>query len=395
MYKKRLVMKKLEIMEHLRYCKYFLFILFFFFGSCHDSKIEKESADIQVGVFSYNGVNTIWKTDAINSLKIDKYISPREISAVDILSGDADDIDVFLFPAASGRQQTGNLGDQGQQKIIELIKTKGKGAVGICGGAYALTETPGYPGLALNGAEAIDIEHDNRGGGLVKFSLTEAGKKMFPELKDREINYCQYFEGPVLIPAKDSKYKYDELATMLSDVHTVPGSPAGMTMNRPFIIITNVGKGKTASIVGHPEWTPGMRWMLPRLVRYVAGEKQISYSEKVVRPELNNNEVLFTTELLKLRDEYYLNLFKSKEEKLKAMQDLVDLKAYPVVSRHIIPMLRDSNFEVRLKAAELIVYLERTEGIDDLKIAISLEQNIDNKKKLEEQLRLLKGLLGK
>ena len=382
-------------MEHLRNNKYFFFILIIILGSCHDSNIDKESADIQVGVYSYNGLNTIWLLDAYNSLKIDSNIHPREISAVDILSGDADDIDVFLFPAGSGSQQTRNLGDLGQQKIIELIKMKGKGAVGICGGAYALTETPEYPGLALSGAEAIDIEHDNRGGGLVKFSLTEAGKKIFPELKDREINYCQYFEGPVLIPAIDSKYQYVELATMLSDVHTVPGSPSGMTMNRPFIIITDVGKGKTVSIVGHPEWTPGMRWMLPRLVRYVAGEKQISYSEKVVRPELYKTEVLFTTEYLKTRDEYYRDLFKSKEEKLKAMQILVDLKAYSVVSLHIIPMLRDSNFEVRLKAAELIVDLERTEGIDDLELAVNLEHNIDNKKQLEEQLKLLKGLTEK
>lgn len=115
---------------------------------------------------------------------------------------------VFLFPGGSGRFQTGNLGEQGCQKINDLIKKKGKGAVGICAGAYALTETPDYPGLELSGAEAIDIEHDHRGYGLVKFSLTEVGKKIFPELTDREINYSQYYEGPVLIPAKESKYKY-------------------------------------------------------------------------------------------------------------------------------------------------------------------------------------------
>ncbi len=379
----------------MRYKKYFFFILLFICGACNDIKADKENATLTVGVFGYNGANTICIIDAIEALKIDKDISPRVISANDILSGAADDVDVFLFPGGSGRLHTGNLGAQGQQKIIELITKKGKGVVGICAGAYALTKTPDYPGLGLSGAEAIDLEHDHRGHGMVKFSLTEAGKKIFPELQGRTINYCQYFEGPVLIPENVSTYKYKELATMLSDVHTVAGSPAGMTMNRPFIIITDVGKGKTASVVGHPEGTPGMRWMIPRLVRYLAGKELISYSDKVVRPELHNKEVLFTNELLKVRDEYYLDLFKSKEEKLKAMQDLVDMKARPVIARHIIPMLRDHHFEVRLKAAELIVYLERTEGIDDLKLAVSLEQDMDHRKKLEEQLKLLESFLGK
>lgn len=42
-----------------------------------------------------------------------------------------------------------------------------------------------------------------------------------------------------------------------------------------------------------------------------------------------------------------------------------------------------------------IVYLERIEGIDDLKLAVSLKQNKDNRRKLEEQLKLLEGFLGK
>ena len=66
---------------------------------------------------------------------------------------------------------------------------------------------------------------------------------------------------------------------MQSDVHVVEGTPSDMTNNRPFIIITNVEKGKTASIVGHPENTPGMRWIIPRLVRIVAGKKILGLCE--------------------------------------------------------------------------------------------------------------------
>lgn len=52
--------------------------------------------------------------------------------------------------------------------------------------------------MALNGAQAIDIEHDNRGHGLSKFTLNEEGKKIFPELSSRDTCYVIYYEGPVL-----------------------------------------------------------------------------------------------------------------------------------------------------------------------------------------------------
>jgi len=287
-------------------------VLLVSFNACH-APGERSDDTIRVGIFDQNGASPVNITDAIEALRIDPAISPRTFTAVDLLSGAADDIDVYLFPGGSGRFQTGNLGELGRQKINDRIKKKGKGVVGICAGAYALTETPDYPGLALSGAEAIDIEHDHRGHGLVKFSLTEEGQNIFPELKGREIHYSQYYEGPVLIPAEGSKYKYVKLATMLSDVHTVEGTPQGMTLNRPFIIITNVDEGRSASIVGHPESTPGMRWMVPRLVRYVAGRELVPYGERIVRPHLHTEEVLFTSDLLKKRQALYGELFKSKE----------------------------------------------------------------------------------
>jgi putative intracellular protease/amidase len=369
-------------------------VLLIVFTSCENKegvKNNKKDNVITVGVFDKNGDSPYCITDAIEALKIDKDIEPRIISAADIMSGEADDVDVFLFPGGGGRSETGSLGELGQQKIIDLVKKDGKGVVGICAGAYILSETPGYPSLALSGGEAIDIEHDHRGHGLAKFSLTKEGKEIFPELKDREICYSQYYEGPVLIPAENSKYKYKELATMLSDVHTVEGTPANMTNNRPFVIITDVEKGKTASVVGHPECTPGMRWMIPRLVRVVTGKEFISYGKNVVRPEIYTKEILFTKERLTEQRQAYNNLIKSKEEKLKAMQDIVDMCAWSA-KKWIPPMVRDKDFEVRLLAAKLTVYLERTDAIKDLKAAVKNEVNEENKQKLKDQLRLLENI---
>ncbi len=348
---------------------------------------------IKVGVFDKYGICPYCVLDIIESLKIDSGIKAKRVSAAEIMNGALDSLDVFIFPGGSGRIELANLGEQGQQRIIDFVKIQGKAVIGICAGAYALTETPNYPSLSLSAGEAIDIEHDNRGHGLVKFSLTELGKDYFPELKDREISYMQYYEGPVLQPAKKSKYKYNELAIMKSDVHTVKTAPAGMTMNRPFIIITQVERGKTASIVGHPECTAGMRWMVPRMVRVVSNNELISYKKHIVKPELYKQEILFTSEQIAKMKEAQNNLLKSKEEKLKAMRDIVDMSAW-LGKRWIPPMIRDKDFEVRLLAAKLIVELERTEAIIDIEAAIENEEEPNNKVLLQEQLLLLKNIIG-
>ncbi|PIE86300.1 MAG: biofilm PGA synthesis protein PgaB [Bacteroidia bacterium] len=380
-----------------------IFLLFLFFviafTACEnkqESKIKQTNTSdcIKVGVFDKNGDSPYCITDAVEALRIDKDMEVRIVSAADIMLGNADDIDVFLFPGGGGRSETGSLGEQGQEKIIDFVKKQGKGVVGICAGAYILTATPNYPSLALSGAKAIDLEHDHRGHGLVKFSLTEAGKKIFPELANREICYSQYYEGPVLIPAENSKYKYQELATMLSDVHTIEGTPANMTNNRPFIIVTDVEKGKTASIVGHPENTPGMRWIVPRLVRVVANKELIPYSKKVVRPEIYTKEILFTEKRSKMQRTAYYDLVESKEKKMKAMQDIVDMCAWSA-KKWIPPMVRDKDFDVRLLAAKLTVFLERTDAINDVKAAVANESDAENKKRLQEQLQTLENILGR
>jgi len=381
-----LIMKKLV---------YLFAIAAILFGCKNNTSSNTDSKEniIHVGVFDKNGDSPDCITDALEALRIDSGIEARTISAADIMSGAADDIDVFLFPGGSGRSETGSLGLLGQQKIIDKVKKEGKGVVGICAGAYILSETPGYPSLGLSAAQAIDIEHDHRGHGLVKFSLTEEGKKIFPELKDSAIYYSLYYEGPVLTPAKGSKYSYTQLATMQSDVHTVAGTPANMTNNRPFVIITNVEKGKTASVVGHPEATQGMRWMIPRLVRVVANRELVSYKSNVVRPHIHTKEILFTDELLAKQDEDFGMLIKSKEEKLTAMQQIVDMRAWSA-KKYIPQMVRDTSFEVRHLAAKLMVELERTDAIPDLQAAIKVEKDIEKKKQLQRKLILLKEMVG-
>lgn len=353
----------------------------------------QETEFIQVGVFNENGDSPYCIADAVEAVKIDPNMKVRVVSAAQILSGKTKDVDVYIFPGGSGKSETGSLGNLGQEKIIEEVKKQGRGIIGICAGAYILSQTPDYPSLDLSGAEAIDIEHDHRGNGLVKFSLTEAGQEIFPELTNQDILFSNYYEGPVLIPAVGAPQSYTELATMLSDVHLIEGTPSNMTNNRPFITLTDAGKGKVVSIIGHPESTPGMRWIIPRLVRVVLEKELISYSSAVVRPEIHQAEILFTKEQRAKQIQAYDNLWGSKEEKLQAMQDIVDMSAWSA-KKKIPPMMRDENAEVRLLAAQLTVYLERTDALEDLESAVMIEKDWAIKTEMEKSLSDLKSLLG-
>ena len=353
----------------------------------------KSDTKLKVGVFDKNGDSPWCIEDAIQALKIDPSIDCEVIRASQIVSDEILDFDAIVFPGGSGRSETQSLGESGMDRVVQLVKDKGIAVVGICAGAYIMSNTPDYPCLKLTGFEAIDIEHDHRGHGLAKFSLSEEGKKIFPELANRDISFCQYYEGPVLISANDKVEKTD-LGTMLSDVHTVEGSPADMTNNRPFIVSAKLGKGKVASFVGHPECTPGMRWMLPRIVRWATNSEMISYPKSVVRPDFFKNEIIYTKDIQDLQTKYYSNLSGTKEEKLEAIDKVIELACWS--SKKWIPgMLRDKDADIRAKASRAIVLLERTDALPDLEMAVVNEKNDDCKKQLQTSLQDLKLILGK
>ncbi|MDE5416639.1 hypothetical protein L3049_01375 [Labilibaculum sp. DW002] len=358
-------------------------------SSCKRVDRQVDIKIIKVGVFDKNGDSPWCITDALEALKIDPAIDCEVIRASQIVSDEINEFDAIVFPGGSGRGETQSLGDAGMEKLVKMVKEQGKSVVGICAGAYIMTETPDYPSLDLNGCEAIDIEHDHRGHGLSKFSLTKEGKAIFPELKDRKISFCQYYEGPVLVPAKNTDG--NSLAVMLSDVHTVDGSPANMTNNKPFIVSASVGKGRVASFVGHPECTPGMRWMLPRIVRWTCNKELISYPENVVRPDFFKNEIIYTKEVQDLQSKYQTMLSGTKEEKLLAIDKVIELACWS--SKKWIPgMLRDKDVDVREKASFALVELERTDAIPDLVSAIRNEENSNCKKSMMLNLNKLKEI---
>lgn len=353
---------------------------------------QKNTGPIKVGVFNKNGDSPGCITDALEALAIDPEIEAEIISAAQIMSPELESFDVILFPGGSGRSESMSLGDQGIQRMQEWVKEEGRGIVGICAGAYLLTNTPDYPSLKLSGAKAIDIEHDHRGHGLAKFTLTDKGKEIFPEIEKQDTLYCQYYEGPVLTDAED-QHSHTSLATMESDVHTVAGTPANMTNNRPFVLLSESGKGKTASFVGHPENTPGMRWMVPRMVRTVINRKPIAYDSTVVRPHIYNAELLFTQAQLEKQSQAYNNLgSKDPKTRINAINQLVAMHAWSA-KKWVIGMVRDCEPEVRQTAVKALLQLERTDAIKDIEVALRTEKDEPTKilmQKVHSQLKAMR-----
>lgn len=367
------------------------FAIFGFACSSNHSQTPKvgETA-IKVGVFDgHGGAQTcVWET--VEAIKIDPEMEVRLITTSDIANGCLDSLDAIIIPGGGGSRQYLNLGHENHERIRNFI-SQGGGAVGICAGAYLFSSTPNYASIAINGAQAIDIEHDNRGHGLAKFTLTTEGKSIFPELAQRDTNFVVYYEGPVFIEASDT-INYNSFATMESDVHQEGNAPANMTNAKPFFIGNNYGKGKVFSTIAHPEATPGMRWLIPRMVRWTLGKEYITYNQNTVRPTLFEKEILFTKEMLKQEASYYsVFLYGKAEEKIEALNWLEANVSWDA-KRLVQGLLFDSSATVRARAAQYISNSEFTYYLPDVRAALKREQDNKAKTKIEEALKFLESL---
>ena len=253
---------------------------------------------IKVAVFNGDGAGSTSVIETIEALKIDTDIEPLQISAAEIETGKLDDIDVIIFPGGSATRELNNLGKTGKEKVRKFVLEDGKGAVGICAGSYIMITTPGYPSLKLAGVKYVDRAHYNRGRGLVEFKLGDEGLKIFPELKGKP-QFAQYYDGPVVEVIDLNSTTFTELGQYVTDINHKKGYPSGVTPGRTFVYTDKPGKGRIFAIAGHPESTPGIRWMVPRMARWAANSELVSYPAKWVRPEINDHAILFDTDLQK------------------------------------------------------------------------------------------------
>lgn len=378
---------------------YFLFLICLaLFVQCSNPKskfIQQKSVSksITVGVFNGNGgaQSCVWETVA--AIRLDPEMSVHMITTADIAGNVLDTLDAIIIPGGGGKRQYQNLGTQNLQRIKDFV-AKGKGAVGICAGAYLFSNTPDYACIALNGQQAIDIEHDNRGHGLAKFTLNEEGKRLFPELADRDTSYVIYYEGPVFIKNPSDSINSVTFAIMESDVHEEGNAPAGMTNGKPFFVANRYGEGRVFSSIAHPEGTPGMMWMIPRMVRWTLNKPVIPYQQVAVRPALFNRELLMTSTDLEEEAEYFQILVNGESNRKIAALDWLEAHHSWDAKRWLQGLLYDDSPEVRVRAARYIADTQYLPYLSGLEIAWQNETDEKTKAELKVELKKLNALLN-
>lgn len=361
--------------------------------SCTSNPVDalnNSEGKITVGIFEGHGGSQTCVWETVEAIKIDEGMDAKIISSSDIANGVLESIDVIIIPGGGGSRQYLNLGHENHDRIRSFVENGG-GAVGICAGAYFFSNTPGYASIAINGAEAIDIEHDNRGHGMAKFTLSEEGQKVFPEIASRDTSFLMYYEGPVFINASDD-IDYTVFATMESDVHEEGGAPANMTNAKPFFHGNYYGKGRVFSTIAHPEATPGMRWLIPRMVRWTLDLEHVEYSENAVRPTLFEKEILYSIDMLKQESGYFSTfLYGAAEEKIEALDWLEETVSWSA-KRWVQGLVYDSSATVRARAAEYIANSEFTHYLPDLKAALKNETDENTKTVMESSIRFLEEM---
>lgn len=200
-----------------------------------------------------------------------------------------------------------------------------------------------------------------------------------------------YYEGPVFIDAPDS-LTYTSFATMESDVHEEGNAPSNMTNAKPFFIGNRYGKGRIFSSIAHPEATPGMRWLIPRMVRWTLNKELVGYNQNAVRPTILGKEILFSKEMLKRESKCYSTfLYGSPEEKVEALNWLETNVSWDA-KRWVQGLLYDSSAVVRARVAEYISNSEFTHYLPDLRAALKQEINENTKIKLKSSIQILEGI---
>lgn len=348
------------------------------------SKNNKTSNDttIRVGVFKGHGGAATCVREAYAACLIDPEIEVSYVTSNDMAAGALNDLDAFIIPGGGGSRQYLDMGASNREALRTWIKEGGT-VLGLCAGAYLMSDTPDYACMKMIGAKAIDIEHDNRGHGISKVRLDAEGRKIFPELAQRDTLYLMYYEGPVFVPADSTKTPlYTTLATMMSDVHLKSNAPRNMTNNRPFFTHTVQGSGHVIASVGHPEATPGMQWMVPRLLRWAMGKELISY-EGVIKPDLFNAEILATAEVEKREKEIYDELlYGTPEVKVAAINYLDSVGSWDG-KNWVRGLLYEDNIDVQLAAARYMSKAGYTSFLKDLEEATRLKPEGVEKQKLQ------------
>jgi len=171
------------------------------------------------------------------------------VSPADLADGALAQFDVVVFPGGSGSKQAAAIGPAGHKAVRAFVQ-HGGGYIGICAGAYLATYRYTW-GLKIIDAYTVDRKHWNRGNGMVKVELTDAGRTVLKgPARHMDIRYAQ---GPLLGRAEvDDLPDYTVWAHFRSEI-AKNGAPKGVMVNTPAVISAPFGKGRVVCFSPHFE----------------------------------------------------------------------------------------------------------------------------------------------
>lgn len=332
-------------------------------------KVEHSEETIAVGIYKATGYEYTNVNYIAEALKIDGGIVYVTLTDADLLKTKLENIDVLLLPPLSNHKMIDKLDDEIAEIVNNFIQKKGNGTVAICNGAGVLSCTPGYQSLEL-----INITFENEKvyeipAGLINFQLSEKGKHIFPELKDYESLYVNLERQPAYMHI-DTSGNFNVLGFIAKDD------------NYPLLMSSQNGKGRIAVINANVETTPGMRWVIPRLVRWVENKDFVRYRNNVMRPDIYTQKISLDKEKQAEINNLLAQLNQGrKSDVILAMDQLQEIYPWAAAER-VRSLLIEKNDDIKLRAAEYLVSIEYTLAIDDLDKLIQKERS----RKVRERL---------
>ncbi|QAT63046.1 biofilm PGA synthesis protein PgaC [Acidilutibacter cellobiosedens] len=197
-------------------------------------------------------------------------ISVKGITEKDVVNGELNNFDVLIVPGGRATGQAKALGEKGCSMIESFVKNSG-GYIGICAGAFLAVE--GYnestSNLVIVNAQAIDIDHWNRGSGNVKIKITDP---THPIINGYYGTITAYYEnGPLLKPGNYLDLSdYDELA-FFADGIGQNNNKSNLMINSSALVSSTYGYGKCVLFSFHPELTEGLQRMFIQGILWAAG----------------------------------------------------------------------------------------------------------------------------
>ena len=234
-----------------------------------DEEPAPQQPKIRLAVYGDNGAGG-WKRFP-PLVENDPTIEMEVLNGQQIRDGALDKFDLIILPGGSGKGQGASLGPDGVEKVKQFVAS-GKGFIGICAGAYF----PIQQGF-LN-AQTKDPRWQ-RGVTMLKIEFSELGLKTFGD-KYKGLQEIKYGNGPVMnINVFPDRPKVEVLAWYRTET-AENGTPEGIQINSPAMLLTTYGKGTMLILSPHPEQTPELHGLMMEMIRFIAQKSKDACGEK-------------------------------------------------------------------------------------------------------------------